>query len=81
MTESSRLIVAGLRLGLWCLIAFAFWVPLEVCLRRLRIPFALAAVAALCWVGAGLTLRWMLPAVAELISLQFGVPRGFLTMR
>jgi len=81
MMASSRLIAAGLRLGLWCLIAFAMWVPLEVFLRRVRIPFALAAVAALCWVGAGLTLRWLLPAVAELISLEFGVPRGFLTMR
>lgn len=81
MTESSRLIGAGLRFGLWCLIAFALWVPLEVFLRRLRMPLALAAVAALCWVGAGLTLRWVLPAVAELISLQFGIPRGFLTMR
>ena len=68
MTASAGMIAHGLRLGLWCLIAFAMWVPLEIACRRLRTPFALAAVAALCWVSAGLTLRWLMPAIAELIS-------------
>lgn len=79
MTAGASLVSAGLRLGLWCVIAFWLWLALGLLLRWLRLPFAPAIAATLSWVGAGLSLRWVLPVVGQLIALHFHVPPGFFT--
>jgi hypothetical protein len=69
------------RIAVWSLTAFWLWLALTVVLRGLRIPFALATAAALGWIGAGLSLGWLLPLVEEWMARWFHLPRGLLTMR
>jgi hypothetical protein len=80
MATNAALASDGLRMAIWIFIAFWLWLGLEVLLRKLRLPLAFAIAAALSWIGAELSLRWVLPVVGELMALHLRVPRGFLSM-
>ena len=70
----------AVRIAIWAVTAFWLWLALEVVFRRLRLPLPLATAAALSWIGAGLSLGWLVPIVEEGMARWLHVPRGFLTM-
>lgn len=77
MLIQGSLAAAGARLAVWSFVAFWLWLGLALVLRRLRLPLALAVAAVLSWVGAGLSLHWLLSVVGEWIARGLHVPRGF----
>jgi hypothetical protein len=71
----AQMLVPAAKMIVWVFNAFWLWLLLLVLLKRLGLPFAAVGAAALSWVGAGLSLPWVLPAVLRWSSLPLAVAR------
>ncbi len=72
--------VTVVKMMLWTFNALWLWICLTVLLKRLGLPFAVASAALLGWIGAGLSLPWILPAVVHWVSLSSGAAHWLLTI-